>query len=181
MEYSNNLKIKWRQSLIPSLLSRKKLVIVAKCNPKADIKVFSSCSILLEFFSLFETFFQRLEHLSTVLLKVTGKSFQNVNVCLKNTTLNSTGDHSLEIVLLEKYYVNCTNLVAKLHKTCARYLVLTKNLKLLYSKNFPQVLQSLSVMKHVNIWAIYLGQLGWHFQNSSRQGFFTAKVLTLAK
>ena len=58
--YSENLKIGWtgRSASVP--FRNKLFVIAAKNYAKLDIKFFRSCPILLDFFSLFQIFFQRL-------------------------------------------------------------------------------------------------------------------------
>ena len=54
------IKIGWRLSLVPSLSSRSKsLVMPAKSYAEADIRVMSSCQILFDFFTLFHYFFLR--------------------------------------------------------------------------------------------------------------------------
>ena len=54
VDIEKNLKNGWRQSLVRSLPSRNKtLVLVIKYYAKTDIKVFSSCPILLNFLVIF--------------------------------------------------------------------------------------------------------------------------------
>lgn len=56
-KYLKNLKNEWMQNLVSSLLTRNKtLVIAVKNYVKVDIKVFSSCRILLDFFTLLHIF-----------------------------------------------------------------------------------------------------------------------------
>ena len=58
-QYQEHLKITSRKRLLPSLPSRNKSMIIAVKNyADADIKVFGSCSILLNFFTLSHQFFR---------------------------------------------------------------------------------------------------------------------------
>ena len=50
------IKIGWRQSLVPNLISRNNFITRVKNSAEACVKVFCSCSILLDFFTLFEIF-----------------------------------------------------------------------------------------------------------------------------
>ena len=56
-EILENLKDRWRQSLVPSFLSRIKfLALLVKSYTKTDLKVFLSCPILFNFLQFFSDF-----------------------------------------------------------------------------------------------------------------------------
>ena len=52
MKYYRNLKIGWRQSLVPLLPWKSKVLVKAAKNyAKLDVKAFRSCPNLLDFFT----------------------------------------------------------------------------------------------------------------------------------